>query len=91
MDMYFVFYGLHDTTLRLRNRSLKIDFFCEITHRNFTLTIENKVIWLSFTADYCDCKIKLIKADARASCHLNDVYDSVVSDTVCEPVGRIVD
>ena len=32
------------------------------------LTIENKVIWLTFIAYYRDCEITLIKADAVVRC-----------------------
>ena len=35
------------------------------------LTIENKVIWLTFMAYYRDCEITLIKADAVVSCQIS--------------------
>ena len=35
------------------------------------LTIENKVIWLTFIAYYRDCEITLIKVDAVVSCQIS--------------------
>ena len=35
------------------------------------LTIENKVIWLTFIVYYRDCEITLIKADAGVSCQIS--------------------